>query len=208
MNLPKSIAVTCSVLIALALSGNGSSALAAETRSGYKTFADWCREKAASSQETKHTVEVLLKKAGTTECDAVDRKLSSLRGLDLRFSQISDIKPLESLTNLTELDLYNNPISDIKPLEFLTQLNWLTLSNNQISDIKPLESLTNLTVFGLNNNQISDLKPLESLMKLTELSLSGNPIAPKTCPLKPESICSWEPQFVPPPINLEPQTKQ
>jgi internalin A len=163
MNLPKSIAVTCSVLIALALSGNGSSALAAETRSGYKTFADWCREKAALSQETKHTVEVLLKKAGTTECDAADRKLSSLRGFDLRFSQISDIKPLESLTNLT--------------------------------------------VFGLNNNPLSDLKPLESLMKLTELSLSGTPIAPKSCPFKPESICSWEPQFVPPPINLEPQTK-
>jgi len=30
------------------------------------------------------------------------------------------------------------------------------------------------------------------LSKLTKLYLSGNPIAPKTCPLKPESICKWE----------------
>jgi internalin A len=29
------------------------------------------------------------------------------------------------------------------------------------------------------------------LTKLNWLSLSGNPIAPKTCPLKPESICNW-----------------
>jgi internalin A len=28
---------------------------------------------------------------------------------------------------------------------------------------------------------------------LKYLGLSGNPIAPKTCPLKPESICKWEP---------------
>jgi internalin A len=69
----------------------------------------------------------------------------------------------------------------------------LLFANNQISDIKPLESLTNLTGISLEKNQISDIKPLESLTKLTEIRLSGNPIAPKTCPLKPESICNWEP---------------
>ncbi|MBD1882760.1 hypothetical protein [Microcoleus vaginatus] len=38
MNFPKSIAITCSALIALALSGNALSASAAETRSGNRTF--------------------------------------------------------------------------------------------------------------------------------------------------------------------------
>ena len=125
MNLPKSIALTCCVL--LALSGNGLSAKAAETRSGNmrRTFADWCREKDSLSPEAKHTVEVLLQQAGTTECDVANQTLSSVARLDL--------------------------------------------SNNQISDIKPLESLT----------------------KLTQLYLNGNPIAPKTCPLKPDSICNW-----------------
>jgi internalin A len=54
------------------------SAIAAETQLANKTFGDWCREKGALSPETKHTVEVLLKEAGTTECDAANRKLSSL----------------------------------------------------------------------------------------------------------------------------------
>ncbi|MEG3841754.1 leucine-rich repeat domain-containing protein, partial [Microcoleus sp. herbarium14] len=65
--------------------------------------------------------------------------------------------------------------------------------SNQIGDIKPLASLTNLTLLHLRNNQIGDIKPLASLTNLTKLALSGNPIAPKTCPLKPESICKWEP---------------
>src|SRR5919202_56888 len=127
MKLPKSIALTCCVL--LALSGNGVSAKAAEVRSGNmrRTFADWCRQKASLSPEAKHTVEVLLQKAETTECDAANQKLSIL----------------------TEL--------------------------------------------ALNNNEISDIKPLESLTNLTQIRLSGNPIAPKTCPLKRESICKWEP---------------
>ena len=127
MKLPKSIALACCAI--LALSANGLSAKAAETRSGNsrRTFGDWCRQKADLSPEAKHTVEMLLKEAGTTECDAANLKLLSLTTLDL------------------------------------------------------------------GHNQISDIKPLQSLTKLTELYLNGNPIAPKTCPLKPESICKWEP---------------
>src|SRR4028118_1516298 len=91
MKLPKSIALACCAI--LALSGNGLSAKAAETRSGNmrRTFADWCRQKADLSPEAKRTVEVLLKEAGTTECDAANLKLSSLTELDLNNNQISEI---------------------------------------------------------------------------------------------------------------------
>ena len=91
INLQKSIALTCCVL--LALSGNGVSAKAAEVRSGNmrRTFADWCRQKADLSPEAKHTVEVLLKQAETTECDAAYLKLSSLTELDLTNNLLSDV---------------------------------------------------------------------------------------------------------------------
>jgi internalin A len=154
INLQKSIAVTCSV-IALALCGSGLSAYAAETRSGNsrRTFADWCREKDSLSPEAKHTVEVLLEEAETTECDEANQILSSFTELSLyNNNQISDIKPLQSLTNLTYLSLINNQISDIKPLAFLTKLTRLELYTNQIRDIKPLASLTNLRYLTLYNN--------------------------------------------------------
>jgi hypothetical protein len=38
-----------------------------------RTFADWCRQKADLSPEAKHTVEVLLQYAETTECDAANQ---------------------------------------------------------------------------------------------------------------------------------------
>ncbi len=196
INLQKSIAVTCSAIV-LVSCGNGLSIKAAETRSSNsrRTFADWCRQKDSLSPEAKHTVEVLLEKAETTECDEPNQILSSLTELSLyNNNQISDIQPLQSLTNLTSLALISNQISDIKPLASLTKLTSLQLYTNQIRDIKPLASLTNLTWIRLSDNKISDIKPLASLTNLTGLYLSGNPIAPKTCPLKLESICNWEPR--------------
>ena len=199
MNLPKLIVVACSAIV-LALSGNKLSARAADPQLGNskRTFADWCRQKADLSPETKHTVDVLLEQAGTNDCDAADRKLSSLTELFFEFKKISDIKPLASLTNLTrlglsntqsgdikplasltnltQLNLWGNQIGDIKPLASLTNLTHLSLIDNAIDDIKPLASLTNLTVIDLNDNQIGDIKPLASLTHLTQLYLSDNAI--------------------------------
>ena len=180
MNLSLSIAVAFSA-IALALSGNLLGAEVAQTQpaNSRRTFADWCRQKAALSPETKHTVDVLLKKAETTNCDVADRNLSLSSGLDLSDNKISDIKPLASLTKLTFLNLDKNQIIDVKPLASLTNLTQIWLAKNQIIDVKPLASLTKLRVLHLSDNKISDIKPLASLTKVIILELGGNPSAPK-----------------------------
>ena len=176
MNLPKAIALTCSALIAVALSGNGFSVLGAQTQPANKTFGDWCRTKASLSPEARHTVEVLLKEAGTTDCNAANQKLSSLTQLTLDNKKISDITPLKSLTKLTMLGLNSNEISDVKPLQTLTNLIALSLGKNKISDIKPLGSLNKLISLALTNNKISDITPLKSLINLNQLFLDNNQI--------------------------------
>ena len=192
MNLPKLIAIACSAIV-LASCANQPSSLISEPRSSKsgRTFADWCRERDFLIPEAKQTVELLLQKAGTTECDEADRELLSLTKLEISYYSLRDIKALESLTNLKELHLNGNNISDIKPLTSLTNLTVLNLGDNQIRDIKPLTSLTNLKELNLGANNISDIILLKSLTKLTVLDLSRNPIARRICPLKPESICLW-----------------
>jgi internalin A len=143
----------------------------------FSSFADWCKHFYSLSQAARHTVEVLLKCAGTSDIDEANRILSSRNKLTISRNPISDITPLQSLTHLTHLYLYNHQISDITPLQSLTHLKTLNLSNHQISDITPLQSLTHLTSLNLSNNQISDITPLQSLTKLTELDLRGNQIS-------------------------------
>ncbi|MFZ4727610.1 MAG: leucine-rich repeat domain-containing protein, partial [Pseudanabaena sp.] len=142
-----------------------------------KSFEQWCLQKNALPNETKKTIEVLLKKADTQDCKLAEAKLNRPSSvLYLEYNQISDIKPLAGLTNLTELYLSINEITDIRPLEGLTNLTKLYLSINEITDIRPLEGLTNLTKLSLARNKVSDIKPLAGLTKLIVLYLGDNQI--------------------------------
>jgi internalin A len=155
-----------------------------------KSFETWCSQRESVPVPTRHTIDILLEKAGTKDCKLADRQLKTLITLNLSENQISDVKPLAGLTNLTILGLGRNQISDVKPLAGLTNLIELSLSENKIIDVKPLGGLTNLTYLFLLNNQISDVKPLAGLTNLTNLDLGDNPIAVKVCPV-PEYICKF-----------------
>src|SRR4028118_899228 len=142
----------------------------------FSHFADWYRHIDSLSQEARHTVEVLLKKARTDDEQEAERMLSSMTQLDLCHNEITDISSLGSLTNLTTLNLKGNQITDISFLGSLTNLTTLNLKSNQITDISFLGSLTNLTTLHLTWNRITDISFLGSLTNLTRLYLNSNQI--------------------------------
>ncbi|MEG4499067.1 CHAT domain-containing protein [Microcoleus sp. F10-C6] len=146
----------------------------------FESFADFCTNKENLTPEARHTVEVLLSKAKTQECDRAQQTLTNLTELSLIRNQIVDIKPLSKFTNLRKLNLSLNQITDVQPLSGLTNLRFLVLNFNQISDVKPLSGLTNLTQLFLEANQIADVKPLAGLTNLTGLSLASNQIVDVT----------------------------
>ena len=148
---------------------SASIAAAAPSAQKHKSFAQWCLQRKSVPVDTRHTIDVLLKEAGTNNCQRADAKLRNLTTLLLNFNQIVDVKPLAGLSNLTALWLHNNQIVDVKPLAGLSKLMWLRLDGNQVVDVKPLTGLSNLKY----------------------LSLKGNQITVKVCPVKPESICKF-----------------
>jgi CHAT domain-containing protein/Leucine-rich repeat (LRR) protein len=146
----------------------------------FESFADFCTNKENLTSETRHTVEVLLSKAKTQECDRAQTTLANLTELSLIRNQIVDIKPLSKFTKLRKLNFSLNQITDVQPLSKLTNLRFLTLNFNQISDVKPLSGLTNLTELFLESNQIVDASPLTGLTNLTGLSLASNQVVDVT----------------------------
>jgi tetratricopeptide (TPR) repeat protein len=106
-------------------------------------------------------------------------KLQSLKNLNLKMNELSDmslIKGLNKFERLKTLILTSNEIVEIKNLENLKNLRWLDLSNNKISEIEGLDTLKNLRTLILSNNKIKEIKNLENLINLTDLRLSSNKI--------------------------------
>ena len=102
---------------------------------------------------------------------------SDIARLNLSGCGISDLTPLEGLTNVNVLILDDNQISDLTPLSSLTKLTCLTLKNNQINDLAPLQGLVNLEELRFQGNQISDITPLHTLVKLRILRFDGDQIS-------------------------------
>ncbi|MEG4005390.1 leucine-rich repeat domain-containing protein [Microcoleus sp. Pol11C1] len=140
------------------------------------SFGEWCKHKDSLSEEAIYTIEVLLNKAGTSDCNEADRILSNLTELNLNYKEITDITPLSALTNLTSLNLGSNQITDITPLSALTNLTSLNLYCNHITDITRLSALTNLSKLELSENEITDISGLSALTNLTHLNLYQNEI--------------------------------
>jgi len=142
----------------------------------FTSFADWCRHKDSLSESARHTVEVLLKQAGTCDCNEANRVLSNLTELHLPSHKITDITPLSGFTNLTRLHLDNNQITDITGLCALINLTSLHLEANSITDLTGLSPLINLRSLHLSNNPITDITGLSALTNLTRLYLSNTPV--------------------------------
>jgi internalin A len=103
-----------------------------------KSFAQWCSQRRSLPANTKYTINVLLKEAGSNNCQQADTKLRSKIEISLFNKNIVDIQPLAGFSNLTSLDLSGNKIVDIKPLAGLRKLTYLQLAGNKVVDIKPL----------------------------------------------------------------------
>jgi hypothetical protein len=87
-----------SFLPTLALGLNAQSAQAQVNPDGFTRFADWCEHRDQLADSARHTVEVLLIKAETEDCDRADTILSHSTYLHLYDRQISDLTPLVHLT--------------------------------------------------------------------------------------------------------------
>lgn len=101
-------------------------------------------------------------------------------GLDLSWADITDISPLEALTELRSLDLLNNlDLTDITPLARLPKLADLNLSGTLVKNIKPLSALAELRSLILDCEKLRDITPIEGLpLEYLDVSCPYKSLAP------------------------------
>ena len=111
------------------------------------------------------------------DAEMITEKISiPLKILNLQNNQLENthITGLKNLTELTELRLTSNLLTDITPIQHLTNLTTLDLSFNKgLTDITPLEHLTSLQNLGLVIKELHDMSPLKKLNNLVELVVNS-----------------------------------
>ena len=101
----------------------------------------------------------------------------SLKGLEIQYQKIKDMKIFSKLYNLERLQLQNNSIAKIEGLENMKNLKILYLSSNEIKKIEGLNNLSKLVTLALDNNLITQIEGLDKLINLSTLWLTSNKIS-------------------------------
>ena len=151
---------------------------------------DWVYNCKNSYGEAKKTYDFIRSEMGFGDskatCGQSYDRVVYIRHLNFAGKKVSDLSPLNGLTNLERLDLQRNNISSLNPLSGLINLQSLDLEGNKISDLSPLARLTKLEHlvvgedsirYGGHRNRISDLSPLVGLKNLKFLKLGHNQIS-------------------------------
>ncbi|MEO2075121.1 MAG: leucine-rich repeat domain-containing protein [Bacillus sp. (in: firmicutes)] len=116
------------------------------------------------------------KQLGIADRELSEADVASLVHLDAQGLGIGSLEGLQHAVNLQFLALDHNNITDVTPLQGLTQLTDLYLNDNQLETVAPLAGLTNVEALTLDNNRLTDLSPVSSLTKLQLLSFNINKV--------------------------------
>ena len=100
------------------------------------------------------------------------QNLTQLKSLTLRCPKLSDISTLQNFVELESLSLISNSLSNISSLSNLTQITWLQLNTGPLDDFNPLASLTRLRSLdimssGLTTSDLDVLKNFKAMENLT-----------------------------------------
>jgi internalin A len=97
---------------------------------------------------------------------------AGLLALQARWTEISDVSPVEHQLKLLYLDLSFTRVVDISPLRLLLQLQYLDLGYTIVTNISPLKELLQLKRLYLPKTHVVDISPLKGLKQLTTVDLT------------------------------------
>ena len=104
-------------------------------------------------------------------------ELSELKELDISNTLISELGPIRNLKNLQVLNCSGSAVTDLSPLKYLSTLSDLNLSKTGVYDISTLAGLTSLSELDLKYSKVMDLSPLSGMKNMRKLDLSYTDIS-------------------------------
>jgi len=103
-------------------------------------------------------------------------KLTELTVVNLSGTPVSDLMPLRNLNNLESLDISNTSVNTLEPLRYCTKLHNLRLKGTPVADFSILSVFPELEALDISNTQATSLDPVKETVSLKDLRLGQTAI--------------------------------
>ncbi len=120
--------------------------------------------------------EIFIKKNNMAELPSENdlKNLPYIFELNLAGTNISDISPLEKITELRKLDLSNTAVSSLAPIANLKFMGELNINKTKVRDLEPIKNLKSLRKLYVNSNELTNIDAVQNLVKLTDFECVEN----------------------------------
>jgi hypothetical protein len=107
-------------------------------------------------------------------------RLSDLKSVNISNTGVSDLMPLRNMNKLESLDITNTSVSTLEPLRYCVLITQLKMRGTRVSDISPVASFPGLTILDAGNTGISTLENLEELTAMVDLRINNSKVSDLT----------------------------
>lgn len=104
------------------------------------------------------------------------RQFSGTERLYLRATSVTDLSPLESLTNLKVLIIDGGKVQDLEPLSDMKSLAYVALNNLPVTSIQPLTALDDLETLSISGLKIEKLPLWRDHNNISWMDLKNLPL--------------------------------
>jgi hypothetical protein len=138
-------------------------------------FCLWFAKISIEARRQKEAVEWVLRNGGHVLYDKTMEPQVGLVDVEPKRAWLSRLFGQESMGQVTYVAFpKHHGLTDLSPLEPLTELQYLDFSYNDVKDLRPISGFTELRFLYLERNYVEDISPISNLSKLVRLNVSGN----------------------------------
>jgi Leucine-rich repeat (LRR) protein len=104
-------------------------------------------------------------------------QMSDLRSLDISNTLVSDLFPVRYLTKLVTMNLSNTDVADLGPLQYNTKVREIYFDSTLVHSLEPLAGFQELEIMHSSGTYIEDLTHLKGMALLKDLDLDNTPVS-------------------------------
>jgi len=100
-------------------------------------------------------------------------KLTELHTLNISGTLVNDLYPIRNLVDLQDLNISNSQVNNLDALIYSMALQNINLSNTSIYSLEAIRNLIHLRLIDISNTHIDDIYPLAGLINLSDIKMQS-----------------------------------